>query len=97
VGVRAGAEADLTARALLYRAKGKIAARVWEKEKRGLAHVDGVLPVSTPAEVAWAGAYVMALRELAPRYGFGFVDGWEKIGRRLWPGDQAGAYYHGHC
>ena len=33
-----------------------------------------------------------ALRELAPRYGFGFVDGWHKVGRRFWPGDQAGAY-----
>jgi hypothetical protein len=72
--------------------KGKIAARVWEKQKRGLAHVHGVLSVSTPAEVAWARAYVNALRELAPRYGFGFVDGWHKIGRKFWPGDQAGAY-----
>jgi hypothetical protein len=72
--------------------KGKIAARVWEKQKRGLAHVHGVLSVSTPAEVAWARAYVTALRELAPRYGFGFVDGWHKIGRKFWPGDQAGAY-----
>ncbi len=72
--------------------KGKIAARVWEKQKRGLAHVHGVIAVSTPAEVAWARSYVMALRELAPRKGFGFVDGWEKIGRKFWPGDQAGAY-----
>jgi hypothetical protein len=72
--------------------KGKIAARVWEKQKRGLAHVHGVLSVSTPAELAWARAYVTALRELAPRYGFGFVDGWEKISRKFWPGDQAGAY-----
>jgi hypothetical protein len=29
---------------------------------------------------------------MAPRYGFGFVDGWHKIGRRFWPGTQAGAY-----
>src|SRR5205823_13807859 len=36
--------------------------------------------------------YVTALRELAPRYGFGFVDGWERIGRKFWPGDQAGGY-----
>lgn len=72
--------------------KGKIAARVWEKQKRGLAHLHGVLAVSNPDELAWAQAYVTALREMAPRYGFGFVDGWEKIGRRFWPGDQAGAY-----
>ena len=72
--------------------KGKLLARVWEKQKRGLAHVHGVIGVGTADERAWAGAYVMALRELAPRYGFGFVDGWHKIGRRFWPGDQAGAY-----
>jgi hypothetical protein len=42
--------------------------------------------------VAWAKAYLNALRELAPRYGFGFVDGWEKVGRKFWPGQQAGAY-----
>ena len=31
--------------------KGTIAARVWEKQKRGLAHMHGVLSVSTPAEL----------------------------------------------
>lgn len=72
--------------------KGKIAARVWEKQRRGLAHLHGVLAVTTPEELRWAKAYMTALREMAPRYGFGFVDGWEKIGRRFWPGDQAGAY-----
>jgi hypothetical protein len=36
------------------------------------------------------------LRELAPRYGFGFVDGWEKIGRKFWPGEQAGWYLSGY-
>jgi hypothetical protein len=72
--------------------KGKLLARVWEKQARGLAHLHGVLAVETPADVAWTKAYLTALRELAPRYGFGFVDGWEKVGRRFWPGDQAGAY-----
>jgi hypothetical protein len=72
--------------------KGKIAARVWEKQKRGLAHLHGVVAVSTPTELAWARAYVTALENMAPRYGFGFVDGWGKIGRKFWPGDQAGAY-----
>lgn len=42
--------------------------------------------------VGWAEAYIDALRLLAPRYGFGFVDGWHKIGRRFWPGLQAAAY-----
>ena len=72
--------------------KGKLLARVWEKQKRGLAHVHGIIAVETPAERAWAKAYVTALREMAPRYGFGFVDGWHKIGRKFWPGSQAGAY-----
>jgi hypothetical protein len=72
--------------------KGMLLVRVWEKQKRGLAHLHGVLSVETPVERAWAQAYVTALREMAPRYGFGFVDGWDKIGRKFWPGNQAGAY-----
>jgi hypothetical protein len=72
--------------------KGKLLARVWEKQKRGLAHLHGVVSVGEPVGVTWAEAYIGALRELAPRYGFGFVDGWHKVGRRFWPGDQAGAY-----
>jgi hypothetical protein len=72
--------------------RGRIRARVWEKQKRGLAHLHGVLSVGTPEELRWAEAYVEALTELAPRYGFGFVDGWHKISRKFWPGDQAGAY-----
>jgi hypothetical protein len=65
---------------------------VWEKQKRGLAHVHGVLAAGSPSDLAWAREYVTALRELAPAKGFGFVDGWHMVGRKLWPGDQAGAY-----
>jgi hypothetical protein len=72
--------------------KGRLLVRVWEKQKRGLAHVHGVVAVATPIERAWAKAYVEALCDMAPRYGFGFVDGWHKIGRKFWPGEQAGAY-----
>lgn len=72
--------------------KGRLLARVWEKQQRGLAHVHGVISVATPAERAWAEQYVNALRDLAPSKGFGFVDGWQKISRKFWPGDQAGAY-----
>jgi hypothetical protein len=43
--------------------------------------------VTRPIEAAWAEAYVTALREMAPRYAFGFVDGWEKISRKVRPGD----------
>ena len=72
--------------------KGKLAPRVWEKQKRALAHLHGVISVESPAHVEWAEMYIMALRELAPRYGFGFVDGWRKVGRRFWPDVQAAAY-----
>jgi hypothetical protein len=72
--------------------KGKLAARVWEKQKRGLAHLHGVISVESPAHVRWAQAYITALREMAQQYGFGFVDGWQKVGRRFWPGLQAAAY-----
>lgn len=72
--------------------KGKLAARVWEKQKRGLAHLHGVISVESSAHIRWAEAYITALREMAPRYGFGFVDGWHKVGRRFWPGVQAAAY-----
>ena len=47
---------------------------------------------SSRQRTSWAEAYVTALRELAPRYGFGFVDGWHKVGRKFWPGVQAAAY-----
>jgi len=66
--------------------KGRLAARVWEKQKRGLAHLHGVISVESAAPVRWAEAYVTALCEMAPRYGFGFVDGWHKVGRKFWPG-----------
>lgn len=72
--------------------KGKIATRVWEKQKRGLAHLHGVVSVESPAHLRWAEVYINALGALAPRYGFGFVDGWHKVGRKFWPGVQAAAY-----
>jgi hypothetical protein len=76
--------------------RGKLAARVWEKQKRGLAHLHGVVSVESPEHLRWAEAYITALREMAPRYGFGFVDGWHKVGRKLWPGVQAAAYLSGY-
>lgn len=72
--------------------RSRLVARVWEKQRRGLAHLHGVIAVATPEELAWAREYVNALRELAPAFGFGFVDGWEKVNRKFWPGDQAGTY-----
>jgi hypothetical protein len=71
--------------------KGKLACRVWEKQKRGLAHLHGVISVESPTHRQWAEAYVTALRDMA-RYGFGCVDGWQNVGRKFWPGVQAAAY-----
>ncbi len=48
--------------------KGKLLARVWEKQKRGLAHLHGVVSVAEQAGVKWAEAHIGALRELAPRH-----------------------------
>lgn len=76
--------------------KGTIAARVWEKQKRGLAHMHGVLSVSTPAELRWAEAYVTALAELSPSKGFGFVDRWDKLRTKFKPGIEAAAYLAGY-
>ena len=76
--------------------KGTIAAKVWEKQKRGLAHVHGVLSVSSPAELRWAEAYVTALAQLAPSKGFGYVDRWEKIRTKIKPGVEAAAYLSGY-
>jgi hypothetical protein len=47
--------------------KGKLAARVGEKQQRGLAHLHGVISVESPAHVRWAEAYVTALRDMASR------------------------------
>ena len=41
--------------------KASSAARVWEKQKRGLAHLHGVISVESPAHVRWAEAYITAL------------------------------------
>jgi hypothetical protein len=51
-----------------------------------------VVSVETPLHRLWAEAYIKALSEMAPRYGFGFVDGWKSVGRKFWPGVQAAAY-----
>src|SRR5206468_8883168 len=59
---------------------------------RGLAHLHCVVSVESLGHLRWAEAYVTALDELAPRYGFGYVDRWHKVGRKFWPGVQAAAY-----
>lgn len=51
-----------------------VAAKTWEEQSRGLQHAHMVVPFSTPQEKARARTYVAALKELAPKEWFGFVD-----------------------
>lgn len=54
--------------------KFSMAFRAWEPQQRGVLHMNFVAPSGTPREKASALLYRKALAELAPRYGFGFVD-----------------------
>ena len=49
-------------------------ARVWELQHRGALHVHPVLAFTTPAEKRAARLYVAHLAELAPAFGFGYVE-----------------------
>lgn len=60
-------------------------ARVWEEQRRGVLHVHPVIAFSTPAERTAARTYMRHLKELAPRYGFGFPE------RKLRPTQAKGA------
>jgi hypothetical protein len=48
--------------------------RVWEIQARGVLHVHPVLAYGTARQMAGARAYLERLAELAPQYGFGFVE-----------------------
>jgi hypothetical protein len=67
--------ADRALRRLGYEAKGGLLLYQWELQKRGVWHLHFVLGLETAVERVWAYEYVAAMRELAPRKGFGFVDG----------------------
>jgi hypothetical protein len=54
--------------------KGGLLVYEWELQGRGVWHLHVVLGMETAIERAWAIEYVRALRELGPRYGFGWVD-----------------------
>jgi hypothetical protein len=51
-----------------------IGAKTWEDQSRGVQHAHIVVPFSTPREKARAKAYAAALKQLAPKHWFGFVD-----------------------
>lgn len=54
--------------------KGGLLLYEWELQARGVWHLHFVVGLNTAVERAWAVEYVEAMRELAPAYGFGFVD-----------------------
>ncbi len=61
--------------------RGKLA-HAWEHQKRGPLHMHLIVPMGTEdqdgwgtnVDALWSRLYVGALKELAPTYGFGFVD-----------------------
>lgn len=69
-----------------------IAAKTWERQSRGVDHLHLVVPYSTPSERRRAHAYVRALKELAPRYWFGYCDL-----RLTWGERNGGARAAGYC
>ncbi len=69
----------------------------WELQRRGVLHAHVVLPVESPEERFWSRAYVNAWRELAPRFWFGFVDGWEVISRKPLEARRLGMYTAGYA
>jgi hypothetical protein len=48
--------------------------RVFELQRRGVLHVHPVFAFGTPAQRAGVHLYLKHMVELAPQYGFGFVD-----------------------
>lgn len=51
-----------------------VAAKSWERQRRGVDHLHLAVPYDTPSQRRLVEAYVRALKELAPKYCFGFVD-----------------------
>lgn len=52
----------------------RISLYAWEPQARGPLHMNVAVPSETPRERAAAKLYRQTLAELAPRYGFGYVD-----------------------
>jgi hypothetical protein len=67
-------------------------AQVWEMQTRGAAHAHVVVPYESDDEIAAARIFAEALAELAPRWGFGFVD----TNLEPWKGHDAAYYLAGY-
>src|SRR5581483_9145233 len=57
------------------RQRAWILERVWEPQKRGAPHLHLVVPYGTPRERKVAQIFRAELARLAPKYGFGHVQG----------------------
>jgi len=66
--------ADRAVARLGFDRKGGVLLYEWELQARGVWHLHFVVGMETAWERVWALEYVKAMRELRPRYGFGFVD-----------------------
>jgi len=82
--------ADRVLKRLGYGEKGGVLVYQWELQVRGLWHLHLILGLQSAVERVWALEYVKAMRELAPRYGFGFVDA--KPLRRPEPAERVASY-----
>lgn len=66
--------ADRKIRRLGASENGGVLVSEWELQGRGVWHLHLVLAMESAIERAWAFEYVAALREIGPKYCFGFVD-----------------------
>jgi hypothetical protein len=82
--------ADRALRRLGHDGKGGLLLYEWELQGRGVWHLHFVLGMETAVERGWAHEYVAAMRELGPRYGFGYVDA--KPLRRPEPAERIASY-----
>jgi hypothetical protein len=82
--------ADRALKRLGHDKKGGVLLYQWELQGRGVWHLHFVLGLETAVERAWAFEYVDAMRELAPRYCFGFVDA--KPLRKPEPAERVASY-----
>jgi len=96
------ADRELRRRGIAER-RGRLAF-AWEEQKRGVLHQHFILGLGhedqdawgTNVDALWSKLYAAALDELAPRYGFGFVDTGPLGRSNPRPAREAAAYMSGY-
>jgi hypothetical protein len=87
----------------IYEKRGKLV-HAWEHQKRGPLHQHFIVPMGTKEQDAWgtnvdaiwSREYAAAMKELAPKYGFGFVDTKPMSVESPKPAREAAAYLSGY-